>query len=94
MKIKEFSWSPCVKISCHKVAISDTITSVQGSEGNVISEVHDLFSKIHDILGKTVSKQVQNVPCTICRVHGKATARQPNIYARLYNLLHASEQCI
>ena len=47
-------------ISCIRVALVDTISSLPDSEGGVIpvSEMHDLHIKIHDILDNFVSKWV------------------------------------
>ena len=47
-------------ISCTRASLVDAIASLQGSDGRVISVlgVHELLTKIHDILGSAVSKQV------------------------------------
>ena len=54
------------ELTSHKrCAISDTVTSLQGSEREVIKipEIHDLLGKIHDILDKEIPKQVRNATC-------------------------------
>ena len=45
-------------ISCLRVALVDTLSSLPDAEGGVIpvSEVHELLLKVHDILDKAVSK--------------------------------------
>ena len=44
-------------ISCLRVALLDTLSSLPDSEGGIIpvSEVCDLLLKVHDILDKAVS---------------------------------------
>ena len=45
-------------ISCLRVALLDTLSSLPNSEGGIIpvSEVHELLLKVHDILDSVVSK--------------------------------------
>ena len=52
-------------ISCIRVALVDTISSLSDSEGGVIpvSEVYELLIKISDILGSAVSRLVGNSTC-------------------------------
>ena len=49
-------------ISGIRVALVDTFSSLPGSEGGVIpvSELHELLTKVHDILDNAVSKWVGN----------------------------------
>ena len=50
-------------ISCTRTALIHTNASLQGSDNGVIaaSEVHELLTKIHYILGNAVSKWVGNM---------------------------------
>ena len=43
-------------ISHARSSITDTVISLQNSEGYVIPEIHDLLGKTHDILYKAVYK--------------------------------------
>ena len=45
-------------ISCLRVALLNTLSSLPNSEGGIIpvSEVHELLLKVHDILDSAVSK--------------------------------------
>ena len=54
-------------ISFFRVALVDTLSSLPNAEGDVIpvSEVCELLLKVHDILGKAVSKWVGNSACIL-----------------------------
>ena len=54
-------------ISHTGTALVDTFASLEGLEGGVIaaSEVHELFTKIHDILDNALSKVVGNTSCIL-----------------------------
>ena len=49
-------------ISHTRTSHVDTIALLQGSDGGVIpvSEVHELLSKIHDVIDNSMSKQMAN----------------------------------
>ena len=57
-------------ISHIRVALVDTISSLQDSEGGVVSvsEVHELLTKFFDIAYKAVSKWVGNTACISAHV--------------------------
>ena len=50
-------------MSCTRTTLVDSFASLQGSDGGVIvaSGVHELPTKILDILGSAVSKWVDNI---------------------------------
>ena len=50
-----------------RAALVHTITSLQGSDGGIMSVpgVHELLPKIHDILGCALSKWVGNAACIL-----------------------------
>ena len=54
-------------ISHTRTALVDTIASLQDSDGGVIPvlEVHELLTKIHDILDNGMLKQVGDAACIL-----------------------------
>ena len=57
-------------ISCLRVALVDTLSSLPDSEGGIIpvSEVHELLLKVHGILDSAVSKRVWNSACILAHM--------------------------
>ena len=65
------------------VAHVDTITSLQDSEGRVISvsEVCKLLTKIHDILDNAVSKQAGNTARVLAHVFNSPSRQHCEVWA-------------
>ena len=70
-------------ISHLRVALVDTISSLPNSEGGVIpvSELHELFIKVHDILDNAVSKQVGNSTHILAHVFNSVSRQHHEVWA-------------
>ena len=66
-----------------RTVLVDTITSLQGSDGGGIaaSEVHELLTKIHDILEKVMSKWIGNMACTLAFLVNSAFRQHCEVWA-------------
>ena len=88
-------------ISCTRLALIDTTSSLQDSEGGVISvlEVYELLTYIHYILHNAVSKWVGNTAHILAHVFSSASRQQHEVWASqlpfLYSLMDMvpSEAC-
>ena len=90
-------------ISCLRVALVDTLSSLPNSEGGIIpvSEVHELPLKVHNILGNAVSKQVRNSAHILVHVFNSVSRQHYEVWASQFPFLHslrdvipASEACL
>ena len=88
-------------ISHTKVSLVDTISSLQDYEGRVISvlEVHELLTKIHDILDNAVSKEVGNTTHILAHFFTSASRQHPELWASQLPFPHSlkvpsSEVCL
>ena len=78
-------------ISYMRVALVDTISSLQDSEGRDISvsEVCELLTKIHDILDMAVSKWVGNTAHTLSHVFNSAARQHYEVWASHFPFHHS-----
>ena len=81
----------------------ETTASLLGSDGGVIaaSEVHEILTKIHDILGSDVSKQVSNMPLYLpypfhsaSRLCGEVWPSHFPFLHSINDFIHPSEACL
>ena len=77
-------------ISHTRTAVVDTIASLQDWEGNVIaaSEVHELLTKIHDILDNTVPKWVGNTTHILACLFNSVLRQQCEVWGFQFPFLH------
>ena len=70
-------------ISCLHIALVDTLSSLPEAEGDVIpvSEVCELLPWIHDILDKTVSKQVGNSVNILAHLFNSVSRQHHKVWA-------------
>ena len=69
-------------ISCHQVALIDTLSSLPEAEGDVIpvSEVRELLLQIHGILDKAVSKRVGNSACILAHLFNSVSRQHQEVW--------------
>ena len=80
-------------ISCLRVALVDTISSLPNSEGGFVpvSEVNELLIKVHDLLDSAVSQQVGNSTCILEHVFNSASRQHGEVWASQFPFLHSLE---
>ena len=79
-----------------KVALVDTISSLQDSEGEVIyvPEVHEVLNKIHDILDNAMSKQVGNAAHLLVYAFYSASRKHHKVQASQFPFLHSLKDMV
>ena len=78
-------------ISDTRTALVDTIASLQHSDCAVIiaPELHELLTKVHDILKSAVSKQIGNMACILSYVvFNFASRKLCKVWASWFPFLH------
>ena len=78
-------------ISHTRVTLVDTISSLQDPERGVISvsEVHELLTKIHEILDSAMSKWVGNTTSILAHVFNSASRQHHELLASQFPFLHS-----
>ena len=78
-------------ISCIRVALLDTLSSLPDSEGGIISasEVCDLLLNVHDILDMAVSKQVRNSAHILAHLFNSVSRQHHEVWALQFPFLHS-----
>ena len=73
-----------------RAALVDATATLQGSDGQVIaaSEVHILFTKIHDILDKAVCKWVGNMACILTYLFNSVSWQHCEVWDFWFPFLH------
>ena len=68
-----------------KTALADTIASVQSSDGGIflVSKVHGLLTKMHDILDNSVSKWAGNTACVLADLFNSASRQHHEVLTSL-----------
>ena len=83
-------------ISCLRVALVDSLSSLPDSEGGVIpvSEMRELLLKVHDILDSAVSKQIGNSACILAHVFNYVSRQCHEVWASQFPFLHSLRDVI
>ena len=83
-------------ISCLRVALVDTTSSLPNSEGGVIpvSKVCEFLIKVHDILDNAVSKQAGNSACILAHVFNSASRQHCEVWASHFPFLHSLKDVV
>ena len=81
-------------ISCPRNALVESISSLPDSEEGVItvSEVHELFIKVHDIVDNAVSKQVWNYTHVSVHVFNSASRQHYQVWASQFPFLNGLKE--
>ena len=83
-------------ISCLRVSLVDTLSSLPDTEGSVItmSEVHELLLKVHDILDKTVPKWVGYSSHILAYLFNSVSRQHCEVWASQFTFLHSLRDVI
>ena len=68
-------------ISYTRTVLVDIIAFLQGSDGELIAalEVHELLTRIHDILDNSVSKWVGNTACILASLFNSGSRQHHEV---------------
>ena len=80
-------------ISYNRAALVDTVASLRGSNEGAIaaSEVHELLTKIYDILDSAVLKQVSNTAPTLGYPFNSASRKHCEVWLSQFPFIHNFE---
>ena len=83
-------------ISYVKFAFIDTISSLPDSEGWIIpvSKVHELLTKVHDILDNGVSKWVGYSACILAHVFNSASRKHSEVWTSQFAFHHSLKDMV
>ena len=83
-------------ISDLRVALVDTVSSQPNSKGGVIpvSEVHELLTKVHDILDSTATKWVGNSACILAHAFNSGSRQHYEVWASQFPFVHGLKDVV